>query len=106
MMKEPRTTNAHHANIWAYERTKSEQLQHSVRATTTTKNISNLLSGYQGVLGKSEYQGGISSALTLNAIKTAPFNISVNALNESPTLFLHSPRLKKARHFVIESDSD
>ena len=33
-------------------------------------------------------------------------NISVNALNESPTLSLHSPRSKKARHFVIESDSD
>ena len=76
------------------------------------KIISNILNGYPGVPGPSGYQVGISSALTLNAIKTvqesatAPFNISVNALNESPTLFLHSPRSKKARHFVIESESD
>ena len=90
------------------------------------KNISNILSGYPGVPGSSGYQVGISSALTLNATKTVQesttqqpltlfqgasiqggtFNISVNALNESPTLSLHSPKSKKARHFIIESDSD
>ena len=76
--------------------------------------------------GPSGYQVGISNALTLNATKTVQesttqqpftlfqgasiqggtFNISVNALIECPTLSLHSPRSKKARHFVIESDSD
>ena len=90
------------------------------------QNISNILSGYPGVPGPSGYQVGISSALTLNATKTVQesrtqqplalfqgasiqggtFNISVNAFNESPTLSLHSPRSKKARHFVIASDSD
>ena len=89
------------------------------------KNISNILSGYPGVPGSSEYQVGISSALTLNATKTVKesttqqpltifqgasiqggtLNISVNALNESPALSLHSPKSKKARHFIIESDS-
>ena len=74
------------------------------------KNMSNILSGYPGVPGSSGYQVGISSALTLNATKTVQesttqqpltifqgasiqggtFNISVNTLNESPTLSLHS----------------
>ena len=74
--------------------------------------------------GPTEYQVGISSALTMNATKESTttqepltlfqgasiqggtFSIYVNALNESRTLSLHSPRPKKARHFVIESDSD
>ena len=76
--------------------------------------------------GSSEYQVGISSALTLNATKPVQesttqqpftlfqgasiqggtFNISVNALNESPTLSLPSPKSNKARHFIIESESD
>ena len=77
--------------------------------------------------GPSGYQVSISSALTLNATKTVQettttqqpltlfqgasiqggtFNISVNALNESLTLSLYSPKSKKARHFVIESDRD
>ena len=63
---------------------------------------------------------GISSALSLNATKTVQestieqpltlfqgasiqegtFNIYVNSLS------LHSPRSKKARHYVIEPDSD
>ena len=66
--------------------------------------------------GPSGYQVGISSALTLNATKTVQesttqqplvlfqgdsiqegtFNISVTALNESPTLSLHSPRSKES----------
>ena len=91
------------------------------------KNISNILSGHPGMPGPSGYQVSISSALTLNATKTVQettttqqpltlfqgasiqggtFNISVNALNESPTLSLYSPKFKKARHFVIESDRD
>ena len=73
--------------------------------------------------GPSGYQVGISSAL--NATKTVQesttqqpltlfqgtsiqggtFSISVNALKESLTLSLHSPKSKKAHHF-IESDSD
>ena len=79
--------------------------------------------------GPSGYQVGISSALSLNAIKTVltgvatqqpltlyqgasmqggtlTFNISLNVLNERPTFSLHSPRSKKARHFVIELNSD
>ena len=40
------------------------------------------------------------------SIQGGNLNISVNALNERPTLFLRSPRFKKERHFVIESDSD
>ena len=88
-------------------------------------NISNILSGYPRVPGSSRYQVGIS-ALTLNATKTVQesttqqpltlfqgasiqggtFNISVNVLNESPSLSLHSPKSKKACHFIIESDSD
>ena len=102
--------------VWAQECTKSEQLQHSVRATT--KNISNILSGYSGVLGPLGYQVGISSALSLNATKTVQkqpltlfqftsiqggtLNISVNALNESPTLSWHSPSSEKVGHFVID----
>ena len=90
------------------------------------KDISSILSGYPGVPGPPGYQVGNSSALTLNATKTVQesttqqplalsqgasiqgrtFNISVNALNESPTLSLHSPRSKNARQFVIESDID
>ena len=82
---------------------------------------------YPVVPGPSEYQVGISIALSLNATKTVQeltttqqpltlfqgasiqggtFDISVNALNESPTFSLLSPRSKKARHFFIESDSD
>ena len=76
--------------------------------------------------GSSGYQAGVSSALTLNATKTVQesttqqpltlfqgasiqggtFNISVNPLNESPTLSLHSPKSEKARHFIFESESD
>ena len=93
------------------------------------KNISNILSEHPGMPGPSGYQVSISSALTLNATKTVQettatqqpltlfqlqgasiqggtFNISVNALNESPTLSLYSSKSKKARHFVIESDRD
>ena len=88
------------------------------------KNISNILSGHTEMLGPSGYQVGFSSASNMNATKESTttqqpltlfqgasiqggtFNISVNALNESPTLSLHSPRSKKARHFLIESDSD
>ena len=40
------------------------------------------------------------------SIQGETFNISVNALNESSTLSLHSPKSKKARHFISESDSD
>ena len=91
------------------------------------KIISNILSGHPGMPGPSGYQVSISSALTVNATKTVQettttqqpltlfqgasiqggtFNISVNALNESPTLSSYSPKSKKARHFVIESDRD
>ena len=89
-------------------------------------NYSTLSERQPGMPGSSGYQVGISSALTLNATKTVQefttqkpltlfqgasiqggtFNISVNALNESPTLSLHSSKSKKACHFIIESDSD
>ena len=91
--------------IWAQERTKPERLQHSVRATPKKKKNN---------FNSSWYQEGISNALTLNSTKqygsgvynTAAlddsfprrfretFNISGNALKETPTLSLHSPKSK------------
>ncbi|RUA04261.1 MAG: hypothetical protein DSY43_06765 [Gammaproteobacteria bacterium] len=88
------------------------------------RNISDILS-YPGPSSSAS----IYNALTLNATKTVQestlqqpltlfqgasiqggtFNISVNALNQSPTLSLltDSPKSKKPRRcFVIESDSD
>lgn len=102
--------------------TLSERQQTNKSLMQTT--ISNILSGYPGVSGPLGV--GIFSALTLNATETVQnsttqqpltlflgasiqggtFKISVNALNESSTLSLHSQRSKQARHFVIESDSD
>ena len=99
---------------------------HSTLSERQQKKNSNILRGYPGVPGSSGYQAGVSSALTLNETKTVQesttqqpltlfqgasiqggtFNISVNVLNESPTLSLHSPKSKKARPFIIESESD
>ena len=77
------------------------------------KNISNILSGYPGVPGPSGYQVGISSALSLNAIKTVLTGIENTAALDSFPRRFNSGRsfyhcckcLEWKPHFVQKSSS-